>query len=1075
MNENISTSTNKYDLFNFLDEHKIEKGKVHTHTSMGKPTGAFFIGNDKLDYFYELYEKALFNGHDLHITEKHEDFGPLIVDLDFKYENTITERQHTEEHVMKIVELYIAEICDIFDIDRDDPKLNCFVFEREQCYTFKNSTISITKDGIHFIFPHIICKPAEQHIIRDKLLKEKKIAQILSDIPIKNQISDVVDKAVIESSPWLLFGSKKPNCEPYKLTYIIDGNIEKLNIQEFDFCGESLVKYFSLRNKKESQLTHIKNEKLDLIEQFNIKKKPIKAKTSYKIDYDIEQIKDLIAILNPARADNYMDWIQLGWALHNIDINSQELLDIWIDFSKNSSKFQNGVCEKEWIKSKNDGLTVRSIHHWAKNDSPKEYEKIMDKDIRKLLISTSKDPTNYDIANVLYIMFKYEFKFTGSEWYIFKNHVWNRENDGYSLRMKISNDLARKYGYLLEENNNMIISNINMPEEEKEEYKKKNKQVLNIIKNLKTTSFKENIMKECKELFYDKEFVNKLDSNVFLVGFKNGIFDLESGILRSGNPDDYVELTTGIDKIEFSDTNEFWPDLQKFLNTVFVDEEVRFYFFTYLSSCLVGHNAEEKARFWTGVGCHAINTKISMYDGTLKNVEDIKLDEQLMGDDKTPRNVIEIKRGFGAMYKFFGYGFEEFIVNEDHILCLYRKSTNTLLQMSVYDYINMDITVSCDYYLYDKNLNKFDFMFSYVNEDFYYGFELDGNHCYEMGNGIITHNSNGKSKILELFVHAFGSYTIKFPITLLTGKRAASNACTPELVQAKGKRFAYCEEPSGGEKINSGLLKEITGGDKIKARGLHKEPIEFKPQFKLCILCNDIPELPAHDTGVWRRIEVIEFKSRFCENPKEDHEFMIDKMLSEKMKHWKELFMALLLDVYYAQYRVSKKIKVPKEVVKFTLEFQKQCDQYDEFIGENVVETKVMSDTIDIIEFYDEFKIWYEDTYSNHKYPSKIEFKNYLKKRYTSKRVSNKDVKGFKFKLKYDKSETEIPDSYEKANEIEENNSDEEEEKEVIPPISHFMTDKEIVLEPNDLKSNSNQDSIEKMNLDDQMLKNSGY
>ena len=40
---------------------------------------------DKLDYFYELYEKALFNGHDLHITEKHEDFGPLIVDLDFKY------------------------------------------------------------------------------------------------------------------------------------------------------------------------------------------------------------------------------------------------------------------------------------------------------------------------------------------------------------------------------------------------------------------------------------------------------------------------------------------------------------------------------------------------------------------------------------------------------------------------------------------------------------------------------------------------------------------------------------------------------------------------------------------------------------------------------------------------------------------------------------------------------------------------------------------------------------------------------------------------------------------------------
>ena len=1074
MSENAIISK-KYDLFNFLDEHKIEKGKVHTHTSMGKPTGAFFIGNDKLDYFYELYEKALFNGHDLHITEKHEDFGPLIVDLDFKYENTITTRQHTEEHVKNIVDLYVSEIIDIFDIERTDKKLLCFVFEREQCYSFKSSTINITKDGIHFIFPNIICRPAEQHIIRDKLLKEKKIGQILSDIPIKNQISDVVDKAVIESSPWLLFGSKKPNCEPYKLTYIINGLMNKLKLEEFDFGGSSLIKYFALRNKKESQLTKIRNEKLDLIEQFNIKKKPIKSKTSYKIDYDIDQIRELISILNPERAENYMDWIQLGWALHNIDMNSQELLDIWIDFSKNSSKFQNGVCEKEWHKSKNDGLTVRSIHHWAKNDNQKEYDKIMDKDIRKLLISTSKDPTNYDIANVLYIMFKYEFKFTGSEWYIFKNHVWNREDGNcLSLRTKISNDLARKYGYLLEENNNMICSNINMPEEEKEEYKKKNKQVLLIIKNLKTTSFKENIMKECKELFYDKEFVNKLDSNVFLIGFNNGIFDLESGILRSGNPDDYVELTTGIDKIEFSDTNEFWPDLQNFLNTIFVDEEVRFYFFTYLSSCLVGHNAEEKARFWTGVGCHAIDTKILMYDGTTKKVQDINLTDKLMGDDQTVRNIIELKRGHGIMYKFYGYGFEEFIVNADHILCLFNKISNEYIQISVYDYLYLEKDKSCDYYLYDRYFNNYDFIVEYVNNDYYYGFELDGNQCYEMANGIITHNSNGKSKILELFVHSFGAYTIKFPITLLTGKRAASNACTPELVQAKGKRFAYCEEPSGGEKINSGLLKEITGGDKIKARGLHKEPIEFKPQFKLCILCNDIPELPAHDTGVWRRIEVIEFKSRFCETPKEDHEFKIDRMLSEKMKHWKELFMALLLDVYYAKYKVIKKIKVPGEVIKFTLDYKKTCDQYDEFISENVVETKVMSDVIDITEFYDEFKIWYEDTYSNHKYPSKIEFKNYLKKRYTSKRVSIKDVKGFKFKLKYDKPEIEIT--------IMEDEDEEENEDEIPPPVQYiaeptpknnFEGDKEIVLEPNDLKSNK-PGLKEMMNLDDQITK-SGY
>ena len=69
-----------------------------------------------------------------------------------------------------------------------------------------------------------------------------------------------------------------------------------------------------------------------------------------------------------------------------------------------------------------------------------------------------------------------------------------------------------------------------------------------------------------------------------------------------------------------------------------------------------------------------------------------------------------------------------------------------------------------------------------------------------MGNLIVTHNSNGKSKIEELFVNAFGEYTIKFPITLLTGKRAQSNSATPEIAQSKGKRFGYFEEPSQNEK-----------------------------------------------------------------------------------------------------------------------------------------------------------------------------------------------------------------------------------------------------------------------------------
>jgi hypothetical protein len=117
--------------------------------------------------------------------------------------------------------------------------------------------------------------------------------------------------------------------------------------------------------------------------------------------------------------------------------------------------------------------------------------------------------------------------------------------------------------------------------------------------------------------------------------------------------------------------------------------------------------------------------------------------------------------------------------------------------------------------------------------------------------------------------------------------------------------------------------------------------------------------------------------------------------------------MALLLDVYYEKYKVNG-IKVPLEIIKFTLEYQKQCDIYTDFISDNLEETKENSDVIDITQMYDEFKIWYEDTFSNHKYPSKVEFKKYLKKKYGTKRISASEIKGFKFKFKYDRLNPEL-------------------------------------------------------------------
>ena len=848
---------------NFVNEHKVneENKNNFTHGSM-KPAGSYLIDPKKMDTFYELYEEAIFSGQDLHLLERHEEFGPVLVDLDFKYDLEVKNRVHTQEHIKKIVQLYIDEICEVFDVSKDSNNLDCFVFERDNAY----QTNTNTKDGIHMIFPFIVSYPNAQFHIRDNILK--KIMDILNDLGLKETAGKIVDRSVIFSNNWFLYGSKKPGLEPYKLKYIFNGLCEKIELGDYPFPDTNLVRFLSIRGRKSYQLSPIKVEKIELLETCNIKVKPKKNLKSI-INYDAEQIKKLVNILKDERADDYTKWLEVGWALHNIDPNSQDLLNTWVDFSRKSPKFEEGRCEKEWESSKIEGLSIGSLHHWAKEDNYVEYRKIMDEDINKDIETTSENPNQYDIAKILYKMYKYDFKWTGFDWYIFKNHIWTKENDGMSLRSKISNELCEKYSRMIA-NYNKIRTNPSISEEEKEEYKKKSKFITAIVNNLKSTAFKENIMKECKELFKDSLFTEKLDENPYLIGFNNGIFDLLTGQLRDGRPDDYMEMTTGIDKLPFDENNENWADLKHFLHTVFVSEEIRDYFLTYFASCLQGVNEEEKFRIWTGVG------------------------------------------------------------------------------------------------------------------------------------------SNGKSKILELFVHCLGAYAIKFPITLLTGKRAQSNACTPEVVQSKGKRFAYCEEPSEDEKINVGLLKEYTGNDKIKARGLHKEPIEFKPQFKLALLCNDIPKVPPHDTGAWRRIEIIEFKSRFCDDPKESNEFPIDKLLSVKMKKWKELFMSLLLDVYYAKYRVHKIKKVPDEIKNFTLDFKKQSDLYIDFICDNIEDTKnIKDDLINLNDLYDEFKIWYEDAFGNHKYPPKTEFKKYLIKNYTSKRVSSKEIKGFKFKSKICKNEVE--------------------------------------------------------------------
>lgn len=95
----------------------------------------------------------------------------------------------------------------------------------------------------------------------------------------------------------------------------------------------------------------------------------------------------------------------------------------------------------------------------------------------------------------------------------------------------------------------------------------------------------------------------------------------------------------------------------------------------------------EEALWIAGIGCHAKGTQILMYDGTVKNVEDIRVGDKLMGDDSTSRTVLELKHGKDVMYKITPIKGNSFTVNGEHILSLKRTNKGIIAKNGCRDHL----------------------------------------------------------------------------------------------------------------------------------------------------------------------------------------------------------------------------------------------------------------------------------------------------------------------------------------------------------------------------------------------------
>lgn len=385
----------------------------------------------------------------------------------------------------------------------------------------------------------------------------------------------------------------------------------------------------------------------------------------------------------------------------------------------------------------------------------------------------------------------------------------------------------------------------------------------------------------------------------------------------------------------------------------------------------------------------------------------------------------------------------DFFENEDFINLADENKYLLAFNNGVFDFEKMEfregkkddwitLCTYCDYVDYDENNTNIkevqDFLYKLLPhyEKREYTMKLIASclsgHTFDEKFHLWTGTaSNGKSKFTELISESLGDYSFSLPIALITQKRQNANSANPEMAKTKGKRFGYLQEPDKGDEIRVGLMKEITGGDKISTRKLYGEPFEFKPQFKLILCCNDLPKIPSSDQGTWRRLRVIAFSSKFVDNPDPDNpnEFKKDTSISQKVKIWSSHFVAILIE-YFRKYKKEGLIE-PEEIMKFTKEYESENDKYSEFINDYIVkDSKGALKWTTVLEFYTK---WYRKNYTDERMERakdiKRNFETFLGDKVKTVRHEEKIVKGWKgFDIKYDEEEVQDNDFEEEAEEL---------------------------------------------------------
>jgi len=129
--------------------------------------------------------------------------------------------------------------------------------------------------------------------------------------------------------------------------------------------------------------------------------------------------------------------------------------------------------------------------------------------------------------------------------------------------------------------------------------------------------------------------------------------------------------------------------------------------------------------------------------------------------------------------------------------------------------------------------------------------------------------ANGKSVLSDTLASLHGDYCHRASAELFDRRHDRNKG--PELAEIAGARLILASETQEGGRLDERLVKDITGGEEVRAEAKFCSGFRFGPQAKIWMSGNHRPRIAGTDEGIWRRVRLLPFEASFRDDDANPH------------------------------------------------------------------------------------------------------------------------------------------------------------------------------------------------------------